>query len=172
MTPTAVTPTTAGSAGPRRRVIGLGLLTLVLVISAIWLMWDASTRRSSVQAGEAAAATARDSIVAILSYQPATVAQSLPVAAGERLTGGFRDDYTQLIKTVVVPDAVGKHITATAAVQAIAVVSAEPAHAVLLAYVDQTMTAGSDAPTRTSPVVRVTMDRIDGRWLISGFDPI
>lgn len=68
--------------------------------------------------------------------------------------------------------AVGKRITAAATVPAAAVVSADARHAVVLAYVDQTMTVGSAAPTQTNSAVRVTMDNVDGRWLISGFDPI
>jgi Mce-associated membrane protein len=154
------------------RRIALPLLAAILVVSGVWLLRDASGRRGAVQAGEDAARAASDSIVAILSYQPATVRQSLDAAARDRLTGKFLDDYTQLVKTVVVPEAVGKRITAAATVPAVAVVSAGPGHAVLLAYVDQAMTVGSAAPTQTNSAVRVTMDNVDGRWLISGFDSI
>jgi Mce-associated membrane protein len=156
----------------RLRAVAGPALAVVLVVSAVLLFWNASARRGAVRAGEDAAGAARDSIVAILSYQPATVEQSLAAAAADRLTGKFLDDYTQLIKTVVVPDAVGKRITATTEVPAAAVVSAEDHHAVVLAYIDQTMAVGTAAPTRTNSAVRVTMDNVDGRWLISGFDPI
>jgi len=156
----------------RLRAIAVPLLAVVLVISGVWLFWSASTRRGAVHAGEDAAQAARDATVAILSYQPATAQQSLEAAANERLTGTFLDDYNQLIKTVVVPDAVGKRITATATVPAAAVVSADAHHAVVLAYIDQKLTVGSAAPTQTNSAVRVTMDNVDGRWLISGFDPI
>ena len=156
----------------RVRAIALPLLAAALVASAAWLTWHASVRRDAVLAGADAAQAARDSVAAILSYQPATAQQSLAAAAQDRLTGTFLDEYTQLIKTVVVPDAVGKRITAAAKVPAAAVVSANARHAVLLAYVDQTMTVGSAAPTQTNSAVRVTMDNVDGRWLISGFDPI
>lgn len=154
-----------------RRVL-LPLLAAALVVGAGWLYRDASSRGSAVRAGQDAAQAARDSIVAILSYQPGTVGQSLEAAAHDRLTGKFLDDYTQLIKTVVVPEAVGKAITASAKVPATAVVSAEAHRAVLLAYVDQTISVGPAAPTQTNSAVRVTMDNIDGRWLISGFEPM
>lgn len=156
----------------RLRRLVPGLLAAMLVIIGGWLFRDAAARNGAVHAGEDAARTARDSIAAILSYQPATAAQSLEAAAGDRLTGRFLDDYTQLIKTVVVPDAVGKRITATATVPAAAVVSADAHRAVVLAYIDQTMTVGSAAPTQTNSAARVTMDNIDGRWLISGLDPM
>lgn len=152
------------------RRIAVPLLAAALVISGTWLLWNGSERRGAAQAGEAAARAAKESIVAILSYQPATAPQSLQAAAKDRLTGQFLDDYTQLIKTVVVPEAVGKRITASATVPATAVVTADAHHAVLLAYVDQTLTVGSDAPAQTNSAVRVSMDNVDGRWLISGFD--
>ncbi|EUA23488.1 hypothetical protein I553_5098 [Mycobacterium xenopi 4042] len=39
-------------------------------------------------------------------------------------------------------------------------------------FVDQTVTVGNDAPTDTASTVRVTLDKVGGHWLISGFDPI
>lgn len=156
----------------RLRAVALPLLAAAMVLSAAWLFWNASARRGAVASGADAAQAARDSVAAIMSYQSATAQQSLAAAARDRLTGTFLDDYTQLIKTVVVPDALAKRITATAKVPAAAVVSADAHHAVVLAYVDQTMVAGSAAPTQNRSAVRVTMDNVDGRWLISGFDPI
>ncbi len=154
-----------------RRII-VPLLAAVLIIGAWWLYRDASDRRTSARAGEDAARAARDSVAAILSYQAATVGQSLAAAAHDRLTGKFLDDYTQLIKTVVVPEAVAQRITVSAEVPAAAVVSADTRRAVILVYVDQTTAAGSAAPTRSNSAVRVTMENVDGRWLISGFDPM
>ena len=44
--------------------------------------------------------------------------------------------------------------------------------AVLLVYVNQTVTKGADAPTDTQSSVRMTLERIDGRWLVSKFEPV
>jgi Mce-associated membrane protein len=57
-------------------------------------------------------------------------------------------------------------------VPAAAAVSGGADRAVVLAYVDQSLAVGSAPPTRTNSSVRVTMEKIDGRWLIAGFDPI
>jgi Mce-associated membrane protein len=73
---------------------------------------------------------------------------------------------------VVVPNAIQQDITASARVPAAAVVSAAADRAVLLAYVDQTTAVGKESPTQTNSSVRVTMERVDGRWLIAGFDQI
>jgi len=43
---------------------------------------------------------------------------------------------------------------------------------VVLVFVDQTTTIGNDAPSQSTSSVRVTLDKVDGRWLISQFDPV
>lgn len=114
---------------------------------------------------------ASESIVAILSYQPDTAEKTLNDARG-RLSGQFLDAYTQLIQTVVVPAAKKDRISAVAKVPAVSVMSAESGRAVLLAFVDQTMSEGAKPPTLTTSSVRVTMEKVDDHWLISGFDPV
>jgi Mce-associated membrane protein len=156
------------------RVLAFGVLpvlALVIALGAGFLKWQDAWVRGSRGAGIESVAAAKDSTVALLSYQPDTVDKELK-AARDRLTGVFKDSYTQLIQDVVIPGARKQHISAVATVPAAASVSATPKHAVALLYVDQTVIVGDDAPTETSSIVRVTMDRAGGRWLISGFDPI
>jgi Mce-associated membrane protein len=106
-----------------------------------------------------------------LSYDPDTVDRDLE-AARDRLTGTFRDAYTQLIHDVVIPGAKQKKISAVATVPAAALVSASPGHAVVMVYVNQAIVMGNDPPSSTASTVRVTMDKSDNRWLISDFTPI
>ena len=155
-----------------RVTVAMLAAAVLLMATAAWMFFDASMGRDGVRDGTDAARAAGESIVAISSYQPATAGQTLDAAAHERLTGAFLDDYTQLIKTVLAPEAAAKRISATATVPAVAVVSARRHHAVVLAYVDQTRTVGASTPEKTASVVRVTMDNSDGRWLISEFEPI
>ena len=156
------------------RVLAFGALpalALVIAVGAGFLKWQDGWVRGSRVAGIESVAAAKDSTIALLSYQPDTVDKELK-AARDRLTGSFKDSYTQLIQDVVIPGAKKQHISAVAVVPAAASVSATPKHAVALLYVDQTVVVGNDAPTDTSSIVRVTLDRTGGQWLISGFDPI
>jgi Mce-associated membrane protein len=88
------------------------------------------------------------------------------------LTGNFRDAYTSLIDQVVIPGARQKQITSVATVPAAASVSANGNHAVVLVFVNQTITIGNDPPTNTASSVRVTLDKPNGQWLISQFEPV
>ena len=153
------------------RATAAGALVFLLIASGVWLFWDTASRQEADRAGSDAVQAARDSIVEMLTYQPDTADQKLNAARG-RLTGPFLESYNQLIQTVVIPSAKQKKITAAATVPAAAVVSAGADRAVVLAYVDQTLALGAAPPTRTNSSVRVTMENVDGVWLISGFDPI
>lgn len=149
----------------------LPIIALLLAAAAGYLRWEDSSRRDAATAANESVQAAKDSTVALLSYKPETVEKDLG-AARDRLTGSFLDAYTQLINNVVIPGAKEKKISALAAVPAAASVSAKSDHAVVLLFVDQTVVVGADAPTNTASSVRVTLEKIKDRWLISGFDPI
>jgi Mce-associated membrane protein len=156
------------------RAVAFGVLPIVallLAAAAGYLRYEDSSRRDADTARTESVQAAKDSTVALLSYKPESVEKDLG-AARDRLTGSFLDAYTQLINTVVIPGAKEKKISALAAVPAAASVSAKPDHAVVLLFVDQTVVVGTDAPTNTASSVRVTMEKVKDRWLISGFDPI
>ena len=156
------------------RVVAFGVLpavALLLGAAAGFLRWEYSSLHDADAASRESVQAARDSTVALLSYKPETVDKDLG-SARDRLTGTFLDAYTQLVNSVVIPGAKEKKISAVAQVPAAASVSANGDHAVVLVFVDQTVTVGTDAPTNTASSVRVTLDKVGGRWLISGFDPI
>jgi Mce-associated membrane protein len=114
---------------------------------------------------------ATDSTIALLSYKPDMVEKDLDAARG-RLTGTFLSAYTSLTHDVVIPGAKQKQISAVATVPAAASTLATENHAVVLLFVNQTVIIGQDAPTNTASSVRVTLDKVGGRWLISQFDPV
>ena len=155
----------------RLLVVALPALALIIALGVGYLKWLDGTARESRAAAEASVRAASESTIAILSYKPETVDRDLKAAA-ERLTAGFRQQYTQLVNDVVAPGAKQQHITAVATVPAAASVSATGKHAVVLVFVDQTTTIGNDAPTQSTSSVRVSLEKVDGRWLISQFDPV
>ncbi|AGB25213.1 hypothetical protein Mycsm_05002 [Mycobacterium sp. JS623] len=156
------------------RVFAFGVLpaiALLLALGAGYLKWMDNSVRNDESARDESIKAAKDSTVAMLSYKPDTVEQQLN-AARDLLTGYFRDSYTSLTHDVVIPGAKQKQISAVATVPAAASVSASPRHAVVLVFVNQTVIVGQDAPTDTASSVRVTLDKLGDRWLISKFDPV
>jgi len=149
----------------------LPALALTLAMAAGMLKYLDSSARDNDIAGLESVQAAKDATVALLSYRPDSVEQQLG-AARNLLTGNFRDAYMSLTKDVVIPGAKQKQISAQASVPAAAAVTANPNHAVALVFVDQIVIIGTGAPTDTASTVRVTLDKVRGRWLISGFEPV
>jgi Mce-associated membrane protein len=168
-----------GGAAPRWRtrllqILAYGVLpvaALLLAAAAGYLRWVDGAAREAEVARTQSVRTAVDSTVAMLSYRPDTVERNL-AAARDRMTGGFRDSYTSLTHDIVIPGAKQRQISAVATVPAAASVSATPSHAVVLEFVNQTTVIGDDPPTDTASSVKVTLEKVHGRWLISQFDPI
>jgi Mce-associated membrane protein len=172
-------PTAKPTAKPVRpvdwaRVVGYGVLpglALVLALAAGFLKYVDNSVRSSDVARSESMQVAKDSTIALLSYQPDKVKEQLNDARN-LLTGDFQNSYTSLINDVVIPGAEQKRISAVATVPAAASVSAEPNHAVVLVFVNQTVIVGADAPTDTASSVKVTLDKHGDKWLISEFQPV
>ncbi|HEX5142629.1 MAG TPA: hypothetical protein VFW21_02040 [Mycobacterium sp.] len=180
----AATSTTADAAAPptgkRRRRFGqsrvlayvvLPVVAVLLAVAAGLAIWKGVASHGADQARTESLQVAKDSTARLLSYKPDTVEADL-TSAQDLLTGTFKDSYTQLTHDVVIPGAKDKHISAVANVPAVASVSASSKHAVALVFVNQTVIVGDGAPTATASSVKVTMDKVNGRWLISGFDPV
>jgi Mce-associated membrane protein len=146
-------------------------LALLLAAAAGYLKWVDATVRDAEVARNQSVQAAVDSTVAMLTYRPDNVTQNL-AAALDRMTGGFRESYSSLTHDVVIPGAKQRQISAVATVPAAASVSATPTHAVVLLYVNQATTIGNDPPTDSASRVKVTLEKVNDRWLISQFDPI
>ena len=156
------------------RALAYGLLPALILLLALGAgglkYWSSTFRDDDVARAESTQA-AKDGTVAILSYSPDKVEQQLNDARN-LLSGDFAGQYLDLINNVVIPGAKQKQISAVATVPAVGSVSADRAHAVVLVFVNQTVVVGADAPTDTASTVRVTLDRVDDKWLISAFEPV
>lgn len=161
--------------GPGMGVFGvLAAATVALGAGTGVLQWQARTQSEENAARAESLQAARETTAAILSYTPDTVDSDLAARTG-RLTGGFLDEYTTLMNTTVIPSAKEGNVTAVAEVPGVASVSITGSRAVTLVFVDQSVTraaAGETAPVRSSFSVRVTLDKIGDRWLVSEFRPV
>jgi Mce-associated membrane protein len=135
------------------------------------LQWQAHIHSEQDTARVESLQAARETTAAILSYTPDTVDSDLAARTG-RLTGGFLDEYTTLMNTTVIPNAKKGNVTTVAEVPGAASVSVTGSRAVALVFVDQSVTgaaAGQTGPVLSSFSVRVTLDKIGDRWLVSEF---
>jgi Mce-associated membrane protein len=168
-----VTTTRARRATWWIQIVGL---VLAVVAAAALGGWQAVKGRELDNADSAAARqtvldTVRSAVPKLLSYTPDNVDTTLN-ATKSLLTGNFRDSYSSLVDSVVIPEAKQKNITAVAQVPAAAVESLTTDKASMIVFINQQVTVPPAAPTTTASSVRVGLQKINGAWLIDAFDAI
>ncbi|MFY9919025.1 MAG: twin-arginine translocation pathway signal [Mycobacterium sp.] len=162
--------------GARRQWATIAL-ALALVAAAGLAAWTyffvyQPDRETDSAAADSAIRAASDGTVALLSYSPDSLDKDFATAKS-KLTGSFLSYYTQFTEQIVAPAAKQKAVKTEAAVVRAAVSEIRPDNAVVLVFINQT-TESKDRPDASfiNSAVRVTMQKVDGGWLISSFDPV
>lgn len=155
----------------RNRLRALAVVVVVLFATAVSLAVLSARATSVDDARDEAVASAKARIPTLLSYQHADLATDLKAALATT-TGGFKDDYQQILDEVVSPTAAQKKIDTAAEVTAVGVVEAERDRVVVLAFVTQTTVAEGVSPSVTGSRVEVTLVPVGDDWLISGLEPV
>jgi len=152
------------------------ILVALLVISggvASWIYFKQyrPDQQTDPSVKQAVARAASDGTAALLSYSSDTLDQDF-ASAKSHLGGDFQAYYMQLTQQSVGPAAKEKSMKAKASVTGAAVSELHPDSAVVLVFVDQiTTTKDNPQPSLAVSNVLVTMTRINGKWLITKFNP-
>lgn len=153
------------------------LLTLLILGAAtaaacVFLLQYHPYHQTTEAAEREAIKAASEGSVALLSYAPDTLEHDL-VTAKTHLTGDFLAYYDKFTRQIVTPAAKEHHVQTTAVVARAAVSELRTNSAVVLTFIDQTtMSKDKPEPIVAASAVRVGLTKIDGRWLISSFDPV
>ncbi|WP_369806652.1 twin-arginine translocation pathway signal [Mycobacterium sp. E802] len=160
----------------KRRTVPLALGVALIASAALALVsyftMYKPDQQTGTKAADAVVQAASDGTVALLSYAPDTLDQDF-TKAKTHLTGDFRSYYTDFTTKIVTPAAQQKKVTTTAKVVQGAAIEVKPESAVVLLFINQTTTS-QELPDGSFAVsaVKVGMNKIDGNWLISSFDPV
>lgn len=152
-------------------------LALVILSGPALASWAYLTQfRPDNQTDAAVAAAtikaASDGTVALLSYSPETLEKDF-AAAKTHLTGDFLDYYTQFTHDVVTPATQQKAVKTSATVVRSAVSDLNPDSAMVLIFVNQTITSKENPNgSFTASSVKVGLTKVNDAWLISAFDPM
>jgi Mce-associated membrane protein len=152
----------------------LVLLTVTSAGLASWLYFyqyrpDQQTGPSVAQAALGAAS---DGTVALLSYSPESLDRDFATARSH-LAGDFLSYYDQFTQQIVAPAAKQKSLKTTAHVMRAAVAQLHRDSAVVLVFVDQSTTSKDKPdPSMAASSVLVTLAKVNGKWLITKFDPV
>lgn len=173
-------PAESRESGPRRGgrrradaalLLAVALLVALALTAGVLMLRDRGDDRVE-QARTQARAAAESHAVTLLSYDHRRLDRDF-AEAEKILTGGFADDYASTTEEVVRPTALEVKAVVTAEVASSSVVRASENRAVVLLFVDQTTTSTRlEGPRVDLNRVRMTLDRSDGQWLVSGVDAL
>lgn len=153
-------------------VPALAVLLAVLLAGGALLAWQLRVASTSTTARSDGLAAATELTERLFTYDyrslPADIAR-----AESATTGGFAVDYRDTVAHTVAPNAADQHLVTRATVRHAAVVSAAPDRVIALVFLSQITTSTKlTAPRLDNSGVRVTLDRVDGTWLIAGLDRV
>ena len=165
----------AGGLPPGRRIAAaavLGVLAAGAAAAAVRLGAQAHDDAAVATARSTALAAARTEIRQILSYNYRTIGADLARARSDT-TGEFRGEFGVLAGQLIGPAAAQQHTITWATVPGASVVSATADRVVVLLFIDQN-TANKAQPQaqQVASQVRVTMQRVNGRWLVAQFQAL
>jgi Mce-associated membrane protein len=153
-------------------VVALGVLALALVAAAGILAYRVHEDQAADSARGAATAAARTAARQVLSYDHRHLDADF-AGASKLLTGPFKDQYARTTRTVVRPTAVKYQAVVKADVVATSVIRGTGDRVVLLLFVNQTTTSTRlSGPRVDLNRVRMTMAKVDGKWLVRGLDAL
>jgi Mce-associated membrane protein len=153
-------------------VLAVALVAAAGLASWMFFFVYQPDRQTDDTAVQSAVKTASDGTVALLSYSPESLDKDFATAKS-KLTGSFLSYYTQFTEQIVAPAAKQKSVKTQAAVVRAALSDIHPESAVVLVFINQTTESKDRAdPSFINSAVRVTLQKIDGGWLISSFDPV
>ncbi|GAA4689208.1 hypothetical protein GCM10023215_26730 [Pseudonocardia yuanmonensis] len=158
---------------PRRAFTVLGVTAVVLAVVAGLFGFFALRQAQIESARGAASAAAEEKVTALLSYDYRTI-QNDQGDRGAMVTGQFKDDYASLIADIVGPAASQQQLTTRSSVVSSSVVGTDGTDQVtLLMFLNQTtQSAAKPDPTLSGSRIRVTMQEVDGTWLVSELTPV
>jgi len=155
-----------------RRSVPALALGVVSALALALLVWQATSwlqHHRDDGRRTAAVDIARAQVLDLTTLDSATVAAKV-AAMGSRVTGDFKrqfDGFSKTFADVVQHD----RISATGEIKAAAISSYDDSSAVVIvASTAQVSTEKQQTPTRRDYRISVTLDRIDGSWLISGME--
>ena len=154
------------------RIATVTVLTLLVAgsgVAAGILDTQTSNNTSTQQERDAAVAAAKTEIPQVLSYNYKTLSADLARASADT-TGQFSGQFGVLASQLIGPNAKKQQTVTKAAVPVAAAVDSSGNQVTVLVFVDQSTTSKAQPKAQTNASqLRVTMQKVNGRWLVEQF---
>lgn len=162
----------AGRVPPALRIAIVAVLAVLVAASGVasgLLATKVSDNTASQQERDAAVAAAKTEIQQILSYNYKTLSADLARASADT-TGQFSGEFSVMAAQMIGPQAKQQQTVTKAVVPVAAAVGSTGNQVTVLVFVDQSTTNKQQSkPQVNGSQLRVTMQKVNGRWLVEQF---
>jgi Mce-associated membrane protein len=164
----------AGAGRIPRAVRIIVAIVLVLLVAGVGVLayYESATvsdNQAAQQRETAAVAAAKTEIAQVLSYDYRHLNQDLTKASADT-TGTFAGQFSVLESQYITPAATQERTVTTATVPEAAATGTSGNEVTVLVFVDQSTTNKSQSKAqRNGSQIRLTMQEVNGRWLIEQF---
>lgn len=160
---------TSGRSRRAARAVAVVIAVALAVLALVVVLADRRGVEREHLASEAVVA-AETASLAMLDYQPDTVAEDL-AAAEQLLTQPFLDTFREQSREVTIPRATAGKVTSRARSAGSALTALDGDQALVVVYLDRHIVDADAIPRVLQTVVDVTLVRNGDRWLVSAFTP-
>lgn len=162
----------AGGLSPASRLLIVIVLVLLVIASGALAGWKAE-QASSAKAAEAdrtaAAAAAKTEIPQILTYSYKTLSRDLARGAADT-TGQFKGEFNLEAQQIIEPQVPKQQVTTVAQAPVAAPVDSSGDQVTVLVFIHQTTTSKANPKGQaSSSALRVTMQKVNGKWLVENY---
>lgn len=148
------------------------IIATIAVPTGLFFFQYRPAQRLDDAATHQAVQAASDGAVAVVSYSYENLDRDIALAKSLS-TGEFLSYYSKFSQDFIAPAARKGHLIATANVLRAAAIELHPDSAVVLVFMNQnTASKEKPEPLTTASSVVVTLNKVNGSWLIAKLDPL
>lgn len=149
------------------------LLGVVAIAATGYITYQVRVQNDQRDDRAQALAAMQASVPKLLSYNGNNDLNQEFAAKYDLLTGKFRDDFTTLTKSSIIPAAAAQGIVTNAKIVESGVISSAGDSVSVLMFINQTTTSSKDpAPQLDGSRVKITAIRSGDQWKIGGLQPV
>ena len=159
----------------RARIVfaAICLLGVVAIAATGYLTYQVRLQDNQRDDRAQALAAMQSNVPKLLSYDGNNDLNQEFAAKYDLLTGKFREDFTTLTKSSIIPAAAAHRIVTNAKIAESGVISVADDSVSVLMFINQTTTSSEDpAPQLDGSRVKVTAVRSGDQWKIGGLQPV
>lgn len=162
----------AGRVSPVARLVIVAVLVVLIIASGVLAGFkanQASDAQATQSDRQAAAAAAKTEIPQILTYSYKSLSKDLAKGAADT-TGQFKGEFNLETQQIIEPQVPKEQLSTQAQARVAVPIDSTGNQVTVLVFLDQSTTSKAQPKAQVQqPQLRVTMQKVNGKWLVENY---